>query len=129
MREFNFVTDEESFFNSKRFEIIQLRDREEPEFKNLKMIPPYDRNLQREMMVAYDRRRQGVTKVKEGKEDNEIEALRLKGRLIYQKIRESILKRYRQSQHQKTLADMVVEETVPNLTYAVLNKILFIIWY
>jgi hypothetical protein len=118
MREFNFVKDEEAFYNSKRFKIIQLRDKEEPEFRNYKMIPPYDRYINRDALVAYDKRRQGDVeeKTRDAREENEIEKKRLQGRKIYQKIRENILKRYRHSQHQKTLADMVVEETVPNLT-------------
>ncbi len=117
IREFNFVNDEETFYNSKRFRLIELRAKEEPEFKNFKMIPSLDRYIVRDAFVAYEKRKENEFHVRDGREENEIEASRLSGRRILQKIRENILKRFRYRQHQKTLADMIVEETIPNLTY------------
>lgn len=116
IRPFYFVKDDEVFFSSKRFKLIELRAKEEPEFKSYKMIPSLDRFIGRDVFESYEKRKKSENHVSEGKEENEIEAARLAGRRLLQKVRENILRRFRYAQHQKTLADMIVEETIPNLT-------------
>ena len=117
MRDFQFIKDEAAFYSSKRFRLIEFRANEEPEFKGFKMIPPLDRFVGRDVFVAYERRKVSENSIRDAKDENEIEAARMQGRRILRKIRENIFKRFRQRQHQKTLSDMIVEETIPNLTY------------
>ena len=114
--EFNFLKDYKDFDESKRFKLIELRSKEEPEFRNYKMIPANDRLIRKDVFEAYEKRKLLENKLTETKDENEIEAFRLKGRRLTQKIREQILKKFRYAQHQKSLSDIVVEETIPNLT-------------
>ena len=44
MEEFNFVSDD-VIENSKRFRLIQLREKEIPEFRNFKMVPLVEKEL------------------------------------------------------------------------------------
>ena len=53
--------------------------------------------------------------------ENEIEASRARGQRLTRRIRDQIVKQFKFAQSQKTLADMVIEEEVPNMRYAMRN--------
>ena len=133
IQEFNFTTDEE-IENNRRFRLIKLRAQEEPEFRGYKMIPAIERYVKKDMFIAYEKRKLkditgdeedekldesiGLRASSKAKElENEIEMSRIKGQRIVRKIRERIIKQFKFTQTQKTLADMIIEEQVPNINF------------
>jgi coiled-coil and C2 domain-containing protein 2A len=118
MDEFNFTTDEEIEKN-KRFRLISLRTKGEPEFRGEKMIPSLERYISKGKFAKYEERMNKTTKLTLSRPikgiDNEIDAARFNGQQYLQSIRQHILSRYKFAQNQKTLADMVIEDTIPNI--------------
>ncbi|RNA20455.1 coiled-coil and C2 domain-containing 2A isoform X4 [Brachionus plicatilis] len=128
IEEFNFVKDED-LDNDKRFKMIMLRDQMEPEFRGFQMIPVYDRLIKRAQFDEYERRKQreltGEEEVEKPNEKmsstklnqrmNQIDIVRNRGRKYVEKIRQKIIKEFRFAQSQKTLADMIFEEQMPNI--------------
>lgn len=133
IQEFNFSTDEE-IENNRRYRLIMLRAQEEPEFRGCKMVPANERYVKKDQFDLYEKRKlkeisgddedetQLVSKpgetlrsTKTKELENEIELKRAHGQKIMRKIRERILKQFKFTQAQKTLADMVIEEQVPNI--------------
>jgi coiled-coil and C2 domain-containing protein 2A len=130
IEEFNFADDEEIESN-KRFRLIKLRASDEPEFRGLKMLPAFDKYVKEEQFEAYRKRKEGrdeedkelaesLGKSMRGEPQNEIEIARLNGQRLISKIRERILKQFKFTQNQKVLADMVIEEQVPNIKFVIL---------
>jgi hypothetical protein len=132
IEEFNFSTDEEIESN-RRYRLILLRAKNEPEFRGYRMIPAIERFVRKDQFESYEKRLQkdtfGDDQEEEEKESeknqirvskrknllNEIEMSRVRGQKIVKKIRERIIKQYKFTQSQKTLGDMIVEEQVPNI--------------
>ncbi len=130
IQEFNFATDEEIEKN-RRYRLILLRAQDEPEFRGYKMIPAVERYVKKDQFDAYEKRKnkditgedeeeekpdESLRLTQKAKElENEIELSRVRGQKIIKKIRERIIKQFKFTQTQKTLADMVVEEQVPNI--------------
>ncbi|NXC20333.1 C2D2A protein, partial [Corythaeola cristata] len=56
-QEFNFVSDEE-FNRSKRFRLLQLRNREVAEFRNYKQVPLHEREISEKIFQDYEKRLQ-----------------------------------------------------------------------
>ena len=83
------------------------------------MIPSLSRLIPKDAFEAYNKRKVQESQIGDTKEDNEIEKRRLYGKQLMQKLRENILKKFRYAQHDKSISDMIVEETIPNLTYSV----------
>ena len=54
-----------------------------------------------------------------GEPQNEIELARIRGQKLVSKLREKIIKQFKFSQSQKTHSDMVLEENVPNIKFAI----------
>jgi coiled-coil and C2 domain-containing protein 2A len=128
IEEFNFAQEAEIEAN-KRFRLIELRWSDEPEFRGLKMIPALDKLVKEEQFEAFKKRKEGrLEEEKEfgesmgkslrgGELQNEIEIARINGQRIIAKIRERIIKQFKFTENQKVLADMVIEEQVPNIKY------------
>ena len=132
MQEFNFVS-EEDIENNKRFRLITLRAQDEPEFRGLKLLPNDEKFIKRDTFDQFEKRKRreindipepdeeeansgSKLKLPRGKEiKNEIEEARIAGQKHVQKIRHQILAQFKFIQSQKTLADMVIEEQVPDI--------------
>ena len=133
MQEFNFVS-EEDIENNKRFRLIALRAQDEPEFRGLKLLPNDEKFIKRDTFDQFEKRKRrelsdlpepdeteeansgSKLKLPRGKEvKNEIEEARIAGQKHVQKIRHQILAQFKFIQSQKTLADMVIEEQVPDI--------------
>ena len=133
MQEFNFVS-EEDIENNKRFRLIALRAQDEPEFRGLKLLPNDEKFIKRDTFDQFEKRKRrelsdlpepdeteeansgSKLKLPRAKEvKNEIEEARIAGQKHVQKIRHQILAQFKFIQSQKTLADMVIEEQVPDI--------------
>ena len=51
MEEFDFL-DEDEFKSNKRFQLLELRDGEVQEFRNYKMVPPYEKEIPRDTFTV-----------------------------------------------------------------------------
>ncbi len=137
MQEFNFVS-EEDLENNKRYRLITLRAQDEPEFRGLKLLPVDEKYVKRDTFDQYEKRKKreetdeqdtNETIVEETKQNlsatllsqdpaaakNDIEKARSAGERHVRKIRQQILAQFKFIQSQKTLADMVIEEQVPDI--------------
>ena len=130
MQEFNFCVDED-LDKDRRFRLITLRAKDEPEFKGFKMLPIEDRFIRKDVFDLYEKRKlkdlgddqdeedESVLdssrrpRVKEAK--NEIDEARIAGQKQMRRIREQILTQFKFIQSQKTLSDIIIEEQVPNI--------------
>uniref|UniRef100_A0A3Q3W2A0 C2 domain-containing protein n=1 Tax=Mola mola TaxID=94237 RepID=A0A3Q3W2A0_MOLML len=109
--EFNFVTDEE-LDRSKRFRLLQLRNREVAEFRNYKCVPALEREVTDKVFQEYENR------LKEGEIIDTKEHLDSHRALVakyLQKIRESVINRFILAKHHYLLSDLVVEEEIPSI--------------
>uniref|UniRef100_A0A672YAS7 Coiled-coil and C2 domain containing 2A n=1 Tax=Sphaeramia orbicularis TaxID=375764 RepID=A0A672YAS7_9TELE len=109
--EFNFVTDEE-LDSSKRFRLLKLRNQGVPEFRNYKMVPPFEREVTEKVFQEYEKR------LKEGNIVDTKEHLDSHRALVatyLQKIRESVINRFLLAKHHYLLSDVVIEEEIPSI--------------
>ncbi|KAL2780018.1 coiled-coil and C2 domain-containing protein 2A isoform d [Daubentonia madagascariensis] len=111
-QEFNFVSDEE-LNRSKRFRLLHLRSQQVPEFRNYKQIPVYDREIMEKVFQDYEKRLRD-RKVIETKDH--IDTHRAVVAKYLQQVRESVINRFLTAKHHFLLADLVVEEEVPNIS-------------
>lgn len=108
--EFDFVTEEE-FNNNSRFQLLQRRSRETPEFRNYHMIPAYENEIPKDILQTMEHQqipeRRGSKKISETQRE--------KASKLLKQIREQVLKRFYAAQHQRVLEDVVIEEEVPSI--------------
>ncbi|KAL8612721.1 hypothetical protein ACOMHN_025372 [Nucella lapillus] len=109
--EFDVATEADLNAN-RRFQMISLRDREIAEFRNTKMIAPFEREIPRDAFTEYEKKQRDEERQKVM---DDIEGVRQAHSRYVQKIREQVIMRFRLASHQKRLEDMVVEEAVPNI--------------
>ncbi|KAL3869795.1 hypothetical protein ACJMK2_042432 [Sinanodonta woodiana] len=109
--EFDLVSDED-INNNRRFQLLELRDLEVLDFRNFKMVPPFDRELTRDVFVEYDRKKREEQKIKQVED---IESHRAAISRFRQRVREQVMQRFRVLAHQKKLDDVVNEPAVPNV--------------
>lgn len=110
--ECEFVSQKE-FARSKRFKLIQLRDKGVPEFKNLKMIPSRDREIPENIFEAYEKRLRGEQDEEET--DDEIFSHKTVVTKFLNKIRDDVTQRSLIAKRQVELKDMIIEDEVPNI--------------
>lgn len=103
-----------------RFRLLQLRDREVPEFKYEKMVPALSREIPPNTFIAYDEKVKREEKLRQKKD---IESSRQAVTVYLQRVRDEILQRFREAAHKKSFNDMVNEKEYPTL--AVLLPSLF----
>ncbi|KAI2533817.1 coiled-coil and C2 domain containing 2A [Homo sapiens] len=110
-QEFNFVSDQE-LNRSKRFRLLHLRSQEVPEFRNYKQVPVYDREIMEKVFQDYEKRLRdrNVIETKE-----HIDTHRAIVAKYLQQVRESVINRFLIAKQYFLLADMIVEEEVPNI--------------
>lgn len=130
MHEFNFATEEE-IENNKRYKLITLRSQDEPEFRGLKLLPNQERFVKRDTFDQYEKRKTKENSLQDMSDDdfdepaksgrgskdvkNEIEEARNAGMRHVRKIRNQILQQFKFIRNQKSLADMIIEEQVPDI--------------
>ncbi|XP_037386147.1 coiled-coil and C2 domain-containing protein 2A isoform X2 [Talpa occidentalis] len=116
-QEFNFVSDEE-LNRSKRFRLLRLRSQEVPEFRNYKQVPAYDREIMERVFQDYEKRLRDRNVIETKDHLDTHRALVAK---YLQQVRESVLNRFLIAKHHFLLADLIVEEEVPNISILGLN--------
>ncbi|KAG8187652.1 hypothetical protein JTE90_005504 [Oedothorax gibbosus] len=100
----------EELESSKRFQLLNLRAQEEGEFQHLRMVPANEEDIKEDLVECLKRRASDIQK-----KDNEGEEQREQAKILMQKVREEVAKRFYVSQHQKLLEDVVTEEKVPSI--------------
>lgn len=110
--ECEFVSQKE-FAESKRFKLIQLRDKGVPEFKNLKMIPSRDREIPDNIFEAYEKRQRGEQEEEEA--EDEIFSHKAVVTKFLNKIRDDVTQRSLIAKRQLDLKDMIIEDEVPDI--------------
>ncbi|CAL1540858.1 unnamed protein product [Lymnaea stagnalis] len=116
-QEFNLAT-QEDLENNLRFKMIQLRDEENPMFKNYQMIPIHEKELPRDILKEYEKKRRDEAQLPQAKGD--LEQHRVQVNMYLQKIKNRVMAQYRFASHQRSLQDMVYEDNPPN--YAMIFK-------
>ncbi|XP_070469311.1 coiled-coil and C2 domain-containing protein 2A isoform X14 [Equus przewalskii] len=111
-QEFNFVSDEE-LNRSKRFRLLRLRSQEVPEFRNYKQIPVYDREIMEKVFQDYEKRLRDRNVIET---KDHIDTHRAIVAKYLQQVRESVINRFLIAKHHFLLADLIVEEEVPNIS-------------
>ncbi|XP_070555815.1 coiled-coil and C2 domain-containing protein 2A-like isoform X3 [Ptychodera flava] len=111
-QEFNFVTDEE-LEKSKRFKLIELREKEIPEFRNYSLIPIREKDVTDDIFEEYEKKKKAERDLQVGDDKDPHRAAVAK---FLSKVREQVMTRFRAAQHQFTLQDVIAEEPVPNIT-------------
>ncbi|GFT89046.1 coiled-coil and C2 domain-containing protein 2A [Nephila pilipes] len=100
----------EDIENNKRFQLLHLRDQDEAEFQNLRMIPSDEKNITDDMLELLHKRAN-----ENQKKESVSEEQREQAKMVMQKVREEVAKRFYVSQHQRMLEDIVMEEKVPSI--------------
>ncbi|KAG8505864.1 Coiled-coil and C2 domain-containing protein 2A, partial [Galemys pyrenaicus] len=116
-QEFNFVSDEE-LNRSKRFRLLSLRSQEVPEFRNYKQVPVYDREIMEKVFQDYEKRLRDRNVIET---KDHLDTHRAMVAKYLQQVRESVLNRFLIAKHHFLLADLIVEEEVPNISILGLN--------
>lgn len=111
--ECEFVSQKE-FVKSKRFKLIQLRDKGVTEFKNFKMIPSRDREIPDNLFDAYERRMRGDQEEEEA--EDEISSHKTVVTKFLNKIRDEVTQRSLIAKRQLELKDMIIEDEVPDIS-------------
>ncbi|XP_011900832.1 PREDICTED: coiled-coil and C2 domain-containing protein 2A isoform X9 [Cercocebus atys] len=111
-QEFNFVSDQE-LNRSKRFRLLRLRSQEVPEFRNYKQVPVYDREIMEKVFQDYEKRLQDRSVIETKEHIDTHRAIVAK---YLQQVRESVINRFLIAKQYFLLADMIVEEEVPNIS-------------
>ncbi|KAL5016251.1 hypothetical protein ScPMuIL_005840 [Solemya velum] len=102
----------EDIANNKRFQLLEYRDQEIQEFRNLKFAPVYEREIPRDMFTDYEKKKRDEEKLRHSED---IESHRAAVARYMQRTREQVIRRFRILSHQKKLEDMVREDEVPNI--------------
>uniref|UniRef100_A0A8C8S000 Coiled-coil and C2 domain containing 2A n=1 Tax=Pelusios castaneus TaxID=367368 RepID=A0A8C8S000_9SAUR len=110
-QKFNFVSDEE-FNRSKRFRLLQLRNREVAEFRYYKQVPLYEREINEKLFANYEKRLHEKDTIDS---QDHLDAHRALVAKYLQKVRESVINRFLIAKHHFLLSDLVNEEEVPSL--------------
>lgn len=110
--ECEFVSQKE-FAKSKRFKLIQLRDKGVPEFKNFKMIPSRDRDIPDNIFEAYEKRQRGEQEEEEA--EDEIFSHKAVVTKFLNKVRDDVTQRSLIAKRQLDLKDMIIEDEVPDI--------------
>ncbi|KAJ7389194.1 Coiled-coil and C2 domain-containing protein 2A, partial [Desmophyllum pertusum] len=110
--ECEFVSQKE-FAKSKRFKLIQLRDKGVTEFKNFKMIPSRDREVPDNVFDAYEKRQRGEQEEEEA--EDEIFSHKTVVTKFLNKIRDDVTQRSLIAKRQMELKDMIIEDEVPDI--------------
>lgn len=119
--EFNFATDEDLELD-RRYQLLQFREKEIQEFRNYKLVPPYEKEVPQDIFAEYEKRTKAeaaaasVDSSVAGPGSNRAAVAKFK-----QGVREQVFMRFRAAAHQKTLQDVVYEDAVPNIAGIVLN--------
>ncbi|XP_067144045.1 coiled-coil and C2 domain-containing protein 2A-like isoform X2 [Centruroides vittatus] len=108
--EFDFVTEEE-LNNNSRFQLLQLRSHEAPEFRNYHMIPAYENEIPKDILQTMEHHQIPERRGSKGVPESHRE----KASKLLKQIREQVLKRFYAAQHQRVLEDVVIEEEVPSI--------------
>ncbi|XP_012579493.1 PREDICTED: coiled-coil and C2 domain-containing protein 2A [Condylura cristata] len=116
-QEFNFVSDEE-LNRSKRFRLLRLRSQEVPEFRNYKQVPALDREITEKVFQDYEKRLRDRNVIET---KDHLDTHRAMVAKYLQQVRESVLNRFLMAKHHFLLADLIVEEEVPNISILGLN--------
>ncbi|XP_072868605.1 coiled-coil and C2 domain-containing protein 2A isoform X6 [Chlorocebus sabaeus] len=111
-QEFNFVSDRE-LHRSKRFRLLRLRSQEVPEFRNYKQVPVYDREIMEKVFQDYEKRLRDRSVIETKEHIDTHRAIVAK---YLQQVRESVINRFLIAKQYFLLADMIVEEEVPNIS-------------
>ncbi|ODN05565.1 Coiled-coil and C2 domain-containing protein 2A [Orchesella cincta] len=131
MKEFEFCT-MESIEQSARFRLLHLRDEEVPEFRGLKMVPAFERDIPADIFSQYERRLKEDMRKRSGTDPSLLKPSRKKfpdDESLYEsnrleKIREmrlSVLHLFENSTKQITFEDLVIEEQIPDIGTLGLN--------
>ncbi|XP_076825165.1 coiled-coil and C2 domain-containing protein 2A-like isoform X2 [Clavelina lepadiformis] len=116
--EFNFIADEE-FARMNRLRILQLRNEEVNEFRNMTMIPSQEHEVMDSAFTVYERRlreKDSLQVIADRKLDrgmmseHRLEVLRFR-----QRVKDAVLHRFYASRHHYTFLDMVHEDQVPDI--------------
>ncbi|XP_012668328.1 coiled-coil and C2 domain-containing protein 2A [Otolemur garnettii] len=111
-QEFNFVSDEE-LNRSKRFRLLCLRSQQVPEFRNYKQVPVYDREILEKVFQDYEKRLRDRNIIETKEHTDTHRAIVAK---YLQQVRESVINRFLIAKQHFLLADLIVEEEVPNIS-------------
>ncbi|XP_064626685.1 coiled-coil and C2 domain-containing protein 2A-like isoform X3 [Lineus longissimus] len=109
--EFNFATDEEMDGNL-RYRLLMYRDQEIQEFRNYRPIPALEREVPVDIFAEYEKKKKEEERMRRQKD---IESHRAAVTRFMQRVRESVMQRFRILAHQKQFSDMVSEEEVPQI--------------
>lgn len=109
--EFNFCSDEDLKQN-KRFHLLKLRDKEIPEFSNLKMVPSLEKEIPKNVFKEYEKRKKEENKVEIVKD---LETKSASVARYIKRIGEEIMLRFRIASHQKRREEVIKEEAVPSI--------------
>ncbi|CAN2388550.1 protein localization to ciliary transition zone [Pristimantis euphronides] len=110
-KEFDFVPIEE-LNRSKRFRLLQLRNQEVAEFRNYKMVPIREREIQDKIFAEYEKklRDQDISTA-----ETHLDTHRIMVAKYLHQVRESVINRFLIAKHHFILSDLVVEEDIPSL--------------
>ncbi|KAG2465988.1 C2D2A protein, partial [Polypterus senegalus] len=109
--EFKFLKDKE-FQKSKRFKLLELRNREVAEFRNYKLIPIMEREIPDKLLQEYEDRLKEIVVIDA---KTQLDARRTLASNYLQKVRETVMTRFLIAKHHHNLWDIVVEEEIPSL--------------
>ncbi|KAG9479702.1 hypothetical protein GDO78_011629 [Eleutherodactylus coqui] len=110
-KEFDFVSDE-NLSRSKRFRLLQLRNQEVAEFRNYKMVPIKEREIQDKIFVDYEKKLRDQDIITA---ETHLDTHRIMVAKYLHKVRESVINRFLIAKHHFILSDLVVEEDMPSL--------------
>uniref|UniRef100_A0A8C4RQR0 Coiled-coil and C2 domain containing 2A n=1 Tax=Erpetoichthys calabaricus TaxID=27687 RepID=A0A8C4RQR0_ERPCA len=110
--EFKFLKDNE-FQKSKRFKLLELRNREVAEFRNYKKIPIMEREIPDKLLQEYEDRLKEIVVIDA---KTQLDVRRTLASNYLQKVRETVMTRFLIAKHHHNLWDLVVEEEIPSLT-------------
>lgn len=109
--QFSFCS-EEQLNNNVRFQIIQLRSAKAPDFRNYRMIPSYDKEIPKGILESYAKKLEYRQKDVTGSSDQ----LRGKNCLYLEQLRTQVAHKFSIAKHRKRRSDMIVEDSIPNLS-------------
>ncbi|XP_039285751.1 coiled-coil and C2 domain-containing protein 2A-like isoform X2 [Nilaparvata lugens] len=119
--QFEFCTDEELEKNP-RLKLLRLRDQATPEFRGVRCIPLREREIPPDIFKIYEKRLSTASSpLKQGESvtglggGGSIETHRAYGVVFLAKVKDNLVRRFRQARHQRALRDIVIEDQVPDM--------------
>nr|CAB3228105.1 coiled-coil and C2 domain-containing protein 2A [Phallusia mammillata] len=117
--EFNFLSDEE-FERLNRLRLLELRDKEVAEFRNMTLIPSQEHEIMDSAFTVYERRLKEKKSLQlptdQRPETATMSAHRLEVLRYRQLVKDAVLHRFYTARHHYTLQDMVHEQQVPDIS-------------